>query len=169
MVTLPPKRDYALHVSSPGYLFYSDNFSLKDLNYADQPFLLNIPLHPLKAGEIVVLKNVFFDTDRFELLKESRIELDRLVSLLRNNPALSIEVSGHTDDQGSDEHNQELSANRARVVYEYLVSAAIPASRLKYRGYGEKNPVADNKTEEGRKQNRRTEFRVLNPSETGGN
>lgn len=162
MLTLPPKRDYALHVSCPGYLFYSENFSLTDVTYADKPYLINIPLQPVKAGEIVVLKNVFFETDRFELLPGSKIELDKLIQLLKINQEMKIEVSGHTDNQGTDEHNMDLSSNRARVVYEYLLAGGIPPTRLSFKGYGEKQPLADNTTEDGRKQNRRTEFKVLN-------
>lgn len=161
MVTLPSGRDYALHVSSPGYLFYSENFSIPDIRTTVEPVVYNIPLQPLQEGEEVVLRNVFFETDQYTLKPESRVELDRLVLLLKNNPKLRIEISGHTDDQGAEEYNMNLSANRARVVYEYLVSAAVEASRLAFKGYGETMPVASNTTEEGRKQNRRTTFRVL--------
>lgn len=164
LVTLPSGRDYALHVSSPGYLFYSENFSIPETRSGFEPVVYNIPLQPLQEGEEVVLRNVFFETDQYTLKAESQVELDRLVLLLRNNPKLRIEVSGHTDDQGTDAYNLSLSTNRARVVYEYLISAAVPASRLEYKGYGEKVPVAPNTTEEGRKQNRRTTFRVLKGS-----
>jgi outer membrane protein OmpA-like peptidoglycan-associated protein len=161
LVTLPTDKDFALHVTRKGYLFFSENISVKEGNYSNKPYLKDVPLQPVKSGEIVVLHNVFFETDRFELKPESFIELDRLVSLLKKNPDLRIEVSGHTDNVGSDQHNMELSQNRAKVVYDYLVGKLINPSRLRYKGYGETKPMSTNETEGGRKINRRTEFIVL--------
>ncbi len=161
LVTLPPDQEYALHVNRKGYLFYSENISMKSGHFSDKPFLKDIPLQPIKSGEIVVLNNVFFETDRFELKPESFIELDRLVYLLKNNPNIRIELSGHTDNIGSEKHNLDLSQSRAKVVYDYLISKSISAGRLQYKGYGESKPVSSNESEEGRRVNRRTEFVVL--------
>jgi outer membrane protein OmpA-like peptidoglycan-associated protein len=161
LLSLPTGKDYALNVSKPGYLFYSDNFALRGINTRATPFIKDIPLKKIKAGETVVLKNIFFDTDKYTLKSESLIELDRLVALLKANPSLRIEISGHTDNQGGAAYNVTLSKNRAKTVYDYLIGHGIDASRLAYEGYGLTRPVDTNATEEGRANNRRTEFRVL--------
>lgn len=160
LVSLQGNRDYALNVSCDGYLFYSENFSLKNQSNTE-PLLLNVPLQPIKAGSRVVLKNVFFDTDKYNLKDESKIELDKLVQFLIQNPAVKIELSGHTDNVGGKAKNQPLSANRAKAVYDFLIAKGIAATRLSHKGYADTEPVADNKTEAGRSQNRRTEFRIL--------
>ena len=108
-----------------------------------------------------MLNNVFFEVDKFELKEESKVELNKLVTFLKNNPTLVIELSGHTDNTGIKQKNFELSNNRAKSVWQFLISNGIDATRLTYKGYGDTQPVADNKTEAGRKLNRRTEFKVV--------
>lgn len=160
LVCLQGNTDYALNVSADGYLFHSENFALKNQSATD-PLVLNIPLSPLIAGERVVLNNIFFEVDKYDLKEESKVELGKLITFLKDNPTLSIELGGHTDNTGNKQNNLVLSTNRARSVYQYLVANGISASRLSYKGYGDSQPVADNKTEEGRRQNRRTEFKVI--------
>jgi outer membrane protein OmpA-like peptidoglycan-associated protein len=159
LISIPTGRDYALNVAAKGYLFYSENFSLKD-HQDKEPFLLNVKMKPIKTGNSVVLKNIFFETDSYTLKNESKAELDRLISLLKENPSMKIEITGHTDNQGDVNYNIELSRNRAKSVYEYLTTQDISQARLAYKGYGESKPVASNDTEDGRSQNRRTEFTV---------
>ena len=161
LVCLPTEKDYALNVSKDGYLFYSENFSLTGIHSNSDPFMKNIPLQPIKVGESVVLKNIFFDTDKFELKSESTAELEKLLDLLNKNPKLKIEISGHTDNQGDDKHNQTLSENRAKAVYDYLTNHGIVKERLTYKGYGKTKPIDKNDTEQGRANNRRTEFKVV--------
>jgi outer membrane protein OmpA-like peptidoglycan-associated protein len=103
---------------------------------------------------------VYFNTDKYDLLNDSKVELNKLVELLRANPTMKIELGGHTDNVGNKTYNQKLSENRAKAVFDYLVSQGIAASRLSYKGYGDTQPIADNSTEEGRALNRRTEFKV---------
>lgn len=160
LLSLPTGKNYALSVSRPGYLFYSDNFALQGDHPDSKPFIKDVPLQKIRQGEKVVLKNIFFDTDKYDLRPESLIELDKLVSLLKTNPTLHIEISGHTDNQGSAEYNLNLSRNRARAVYDYLISKNIGSDRLTYAGYGLTQPIDTNNTEEGRANNRRTEFKV---------
>ncbi|MFC4261347.1 OmpA family protein [Ferruginibacter yonginensis] len=107
-------------------------------------------------------KNVFFSTGSFKLLPKSFKSLDEVVTLLKADESLLIDVDGHTDAQGADDKNQTLSENRAAAVKNYLVSKGIAESRLKATGYGETKPVADNKTAAGRAKNRRTEMTVRN-------
>ncbi len=104
---------------------------------------------------------VLFDTGKSELRKEAGPELDSLIHFLQKYPEMRIGISGHTDDVGSDESNQELSDRRARAVQQYLVEHGIAATRLRYKGFGESKPVASNLTEAGRQANRRVECVVL--------
>jgi outer membrane protein OmpA-like peptidoglycan-associated protein len=160
LVPLPVGKDYAFNVNKGGYLFYSDNFSLKDKN-PETPFEKNIPLQPIEANASVILYNIFFDSKAYTLQPASVSELDKLVKLLQENPAMKIEISGHTDDVGSDKDNLLLSENRAKAVVKYLAEKGITATRLTAHGYGETQPIAPNDTEAGRAQNRRTAFKVL--------
>jgi outer membrane protein OmpA-like peptidoglycan-associated protein len=160
LVALPLAKNYALNVSKPGYLFHSENFTLKEKR-EDKPYTKNIELKRIKVGEKVILKNIFYATSKFNLLDESKSELKKLVDFLTKNSAIKIELGGHTDNVGSVALNQELSNNRAKEVYQYLVSNGIKAGRLSYKGFGANEPVATNDTEEGRAQNRRTEFKVI--------
>jgi outer membrane protein OmpA-like peptidoglycan-associated protein len=161
LLVLPTEKNYALNVSKDGYLFFSENFSLRGSTSQSKPFVKNIPLKPIRLGETVVLKNIFFDTDKFVLKDESLIELQKLLGLLQRNPNLKIEISGHTDNVGSAEHNLDLSRNRASAVYNYLIQKGIPGSRLTFAGYGFNQPIDDNNTDTGRANNRRTEFKVV--------
>lgn len=172
LTTLPIGKNYMYNVSRDGYLFYSENFSLKDFSLAtdqQKPFLLNIALQPLQhdttkawnVGERVVLKNVFFETDSYQLRPESYPELNKLTDLLNANPQLKIEIGGHTDSIGTASYNQKLSTERAKAVYDYLVQKSTSPDRLAYKGYGSSQPVAPNNTPEGRAINRRTEFVIL--------
>jgi outer membrane protein OmpA-like peptidoglycan-associated protein len=159
LAPLPVGKDYALHVNRKGYLFYSDNFSLKDHN-PGTPFEKNIPLQPLAANASIVLHNIFFDTKQYDLKPESVTELNKLVDLLQDNPGVKIEIAGYTDNVGTDKDNQLLSENRAKAVVKYLTEKGIAAARLSAKGYGENDPIADNSTEEGRAVNRRTVFKI---------
>lgn len=161
LVPLPIGENYALNISKDGFLFYSENFSLKNFENSGEPYLLNVALIPIKVGKGIVLRNVFFETDSYQLKAESNVELNKLVDFLKNNPTLNIEIGGHTDNVGGAEYNQTLSENRAKSVYNYLVSHGIDEARLQYKGYGLSEPIATNDTEEGRAQNRRTEFRII--------
>lgn len=160
LAPLPVGGDYAVHVGKPGYLFYSDNFSLKT-HHSDTPFEKNIPLQALSLNASVVLNNIFFDSNKYDLKPESRVELDRLVALLTDNPSMKIQIAGYTDNVGSDQANLVLSGNRAAAVVKYLTGKGVAAERLTSKGYGEADPVASNDTEEGRAQNRRTVFKVI--------
>ncbi len=161
LVCLPSKKDYALNIQKTGYLFHSENFSLKNPKGVLKNYQLDVPLEPIAVGNKVVLKNIFFETDSYELKPESRTELDKLIAFMRQNPKVKIEISGHTDTQGTAAHNKILSENRAKAVYNYLVQNSIDKTRMSYKGYGYDKPIATNDTEAGRALNRRTEFKVV--------
>ena len=165
LLCLPTGKQYALNVSRPKYLFYSEHFELKDPASAKNPVKKDIYLKPLKAGQSIVLNNIFYETDKFDLKPESKIELDKLVAFLNNNPKVSFEIDGHTDNVGGKDYNKNLSERRSKTVYDYLLASGIPASRMQYKGFGDTVPVADNSTEAGRAKNRRTEFKVVNVGE----
>ena len=158
LAVMPIGTSYALNVSADGYLFYSDHFELKDSVNRKKPLELIVYLEKIKKGINLTLKNIFFDTNKFELLPSSITELATLVELLNDNPSLTIEIQGYTDDVGSDDKNIELSRNRAKSVYDYLIARGIKPERLDYKGYGKSKPIASNSTEEGRQKNRRTSF-----------
>jgi outer membrane protein OmpA-like peptidoglycan-associated protein len=160
LVTLPVGKDYAFNVNRKGYLFYSDNFSLLK-NSPDSSFEKNIPLQPIEVNASVVLNNIFFDVNKFELQPQSQVELDQIVQLLKDNPTVRIEIGGHTDNAGKPADNLVLSNNRAKAVVTYLVGKGIAINRLVAKGYGESKPSAENTSEEGRAKNRRTEMKVV--------
>ncbi|HEV7782576.1 MAG TPA: OmpA family protein [Chitinophagaceae bacterium] len=160
LITLPVGKDYGFNVNHKGYLFYSDNFLMAGLS-PDSVYEKNIALQPIETNATIVLKNIFFDVNKFEIKPASQSELEKLVQLLTENPALRIEISGHTDNVGKPANNLLLSNNRAKAVVSYLVSKGIAVQRLTSKGYGETKPIAGNKTEEERGLNRRTEMKVL--------
>lgn len=161
LACLPAGKNYMLNVNKEGYLFYSDYFECKEANQKQNAFDLVIKLQQPKAGEKVILKNIFFDVNRFELKSSSFPELEKLVVFLKSQSTLRIEVSGHTDSTGDKKSNLILSESRAKSVRDYLISKGIPEGRITYKGYGDAKPMAENDTEAGRSQNRRTEFRIL--------
>jgi outer membrane protein OmpA-like peptidoglycan-associated protein/tetratricopeptide (TPR) repeat protein len=160
LATLIAGKNYGLNISKNGYLFYSANFSL--INHeAKDPFIITVLLSPIEVGKKVVLNNIFFDTNKFDIKPDSKAELQKLIEFLTLNPTVSIEISGHTDDVGNDQLNQTLSENRAKAVYQYLVSSNITATRLVYKGYGKTQPLVPNTSDDNRSKNRRTEFKII--------
>jgi len=172
LITLPTGKNYMLNINEKGYLFHSENFELTEKTTLAKPFLLKIDLVPIPKNlaisetekpqsKPIILKNVFFETASAALRPISLIELNRLKNLLDKNPNLTIQINGHTDNVGTEEDNLTLSTNRAKAVYSYLIENGIVESRLKFKGFGETEPIATNTTVEGRQENRRTEFVVL--------
>jgi outer membrane protein OmpA-like peptidoglycan-associated protein len=161
LVCLPINKNYLMNVSKNGYLFASENFSLKGLSDNLKSYEMNVPLTPIKAGEKVVLKNIFFETASFTLKEESKIELQKLKSFLVLNNTVTIEIGGHTDNVGDKKSNQILSENRAKAVYEYLIANEIEKERLTFKGFGDTMPIDDNSTDKGKANNRRTEFMIV--------
>lgn len=159
-ITLPVGKDYVFNVNRKGYLFWSDNFFMAS-NPSDSTYKKDIALLPIEKNASIVMKNIFFDVNKSELKPESQTELNKLIQFLNDNPTLKIEISGHTDNSGKPADNLELSNNRAKAVVNYLISKKISPFRLLFKGYGETKPLGDNKTEEGRALNRRTEMKII--------
>ncbi len=111
----------------------------------------------ISQDQNIVLQNVFFETDKWELIPTSFVQLDSLVDYLKKHPDLNIEISGHTDKTGSEPHNIQLSEARAQSVANYLTANGIDAGRIIAKGFGSSKPIADNDTQYGRAKNRRVE------------
>ncbi|KAB2869818.1 MAG: OmpA family protein [Bacteroidales bacterium] len=119
-------------------------------------------LELMKQGESIVLTNVFFDFDKYEILKTSYPSLDLIVQYLQKNTNIHILVTGHTDNIGGLDYNQKLSEQRAKSIVDYLISKGIDEKRLQYKGYGNQHPISDDKTKQGRAKNRRIEMQIIN-------
>jgi outer membrane protein OmpA-like peptidoglycan-associated protein/tetratricopeptide (TPR) repeat protein len=159
-VILPAGKDYGIAVEAPHYLFYSKHINIPFLDHYLE-IQDTVCLQKIKIGTTIVLRNVFFDVDKATLTNQSEAELQRLYEILKDNAHIKIQISGHTDSDGNDEHNLKLSDARAKAVVDYLLKKNIPVDRLKYKGYGETKPVAPNDTPENKHLNRRTEFEII--------
>lgn len=157
LAVMPLGSTYAFNAIADGYLFYSENFELNQAK-PGQPYVLEIYLEKLKPGANVVLRNIFFDTNKSELLPPSITELTNLLQLLQANTSVNIEIQGHTDNEGNAEANQALSVQRSKAVYDYLITNKVNPQRLTFKGFGATKPISSNDTAAGRQQNRRTSF-----------
>ena len=160
LVILPANKKYAFNASKENYILYSDHFE-PDLVKEEEPYLLDIFLEKIVMADSFILENIFFETGKSELLESSKYELNKILELLQTDSNLKVEIIGHTDNVGDEALNLNLSKKRARSVYDYLASKGIATQRLKSDGKGESEPISDNETEQGRQQNRRTEFKIL--------
>ncbi len=166
-VALPSGKNYGITIKVDDYLFHSENFDIpKGTKY--KKITKDIVVQPIEKGSKIVLNNIFFDFDKYSLRSESYLEIENVVELLKKYPNMVVELSGYTDNLGSDEYNQKLSENRAKAVFDVLVyKKGISAKRLNYVGYGESNPIAPNENADGsdnpenRQLNRRTEFKIV--------
>ncbi len=156
LVVLQPGKTYSITAEAPGYLFYSDDYTVVETK--DKRLRHDIALSPVASGKTRLL--IFFDFNSATLKHESIPELNRAVALMKAQPNMHVTVAGYTDSIGTAAYNQRLSEARAHSVVEYLVAHGIAPNRLTAVGYGESDPVADNGTEEGRARNRRVEFQV---------
>ncbi|HUC81404.1 MAG TPA: OmpA family protein, partial [Flavisolibacter sp.] len=161
-IVLPYEKNYSIHATADHFFAQSENLNLDSMVKAGYKEIhKDIYLVPVEIGAVIRLNNVFFDFDKWDLRAESYTELDRVVKLLKENPAIEIEMTAHTDSRGNDDYNFKLSDNRARSVMEYILSKGINANRITSKGYGETKPVAPNDTDENRQLNRRVEFVIV--------
>jgi len=166
VIILTPGRNYNITYEAVDYLYQSDNLKIDD-STAYQAISRPVELEPLKVGQKLVVRNIFFDSGKSELRPESKLELDKLVNLMQKFPELIVEISGHTNSAGNKEFNQKLSEKRAQSVAQYLVDKGIAAHRLRTIGYGDEHPTAKNYNENGSRNrqgmsmNSRFELKVL--------
>jgi OmpA-OmpF porin, OOP family len=161
-IVLPYDKNYMIRATADHFFAQSENLNLDSLVRSGLKLIhKDLYLMPIEVGQIVRLNNVFFDFDKWDLRPESFVELNHVVKMLKENPAIAIELGAHTDAKGSDTYNITLSHNRAKSCVDFILSKGIDASRVTWKGYGETVPVATNETDEGRQLNRRVEFKIM--------
>ncbi len=159
-VNLKKKDDLLITVKKQDHAFASAVVSVKDATFEKQPEPIKIQLDEAAKGSSFVLKDLYYNTNSADLKKESHIVIDEFAAYLKENPAVTIEIQGHTDNVGNASANQALSANRAYSVKAALEEKGIDGKRITAKGFGSSKPLADNISEEGRAKNRRTEFLI---------
>ena len=159
-IVLTKGAEYALYVSRPDYLFQSLSFNYTSGDHT-KPVEINIDLQKVKANAAIVLNNVFFEVNKYELKEKSATELEEVIKFLILNPVLQVEIGGHTDNSGAADYNLKLSEQRAQSVANYLTQNGIDAKRISQKGYGAQQPVKPNDSELNRQANRRIEFNVI--------
>jgi outer membrane protein OmpA-like peptidoglycan-associated protein len=163
---LVPGKNYNITYQSPGHLFYSENIEIPvKSNYYE--IYKPVTLDPITVGSKIILNNIFFDFDKANLRPLSNVELKNLVSLLKANPNMKVEIAGHTDSKGDDIYNQKLSEERAQAVVNKLIANGISPDQMTAKGYGKSMPYTSNKKMDGtdspygRQLNRRVELKII--------
>ena len=160
LVTLDKDEDVLVTVNGKGYAFNSTYINADDRAF-ESPSDLDFDLSKIEVGKAFKINNIYFSTDSFNLNKKAKIILNSFVEFLQANPSVRIAVHGHTDSDGDQLLNLELSTKRAEQVHNYLKDMGVEASRLQFKGFGETKPLQSNNSEEGKSANRRTEFFVV--------
>lgn len=165
-IRFPAGEMYGLRAEAEGKLSESQNLDLRDIK-SDKVIEGNdFNLDPIQVAAVaentsITLNNLFFDFDKAVLRPESFPELDRIVTLMTEKPTMQIEISGHTDNVGTDEYNMSLSQRRANAVVAYMKQKGMDSGRMTVQSFGESSPIDSNETAAGRKRNRRVEFKIL--------
>ncbi len=163
-ITHPEEAEYMLTMEKDGYVFKNVTITLPASGDEPQLITRTFELNRIREGFSSILRNIYFDFDKFSLKQESYTELNKLEGMLVTNPSMRIEIAGHTDYIGSEAYNQQLSVKRAGSVVDFLINKGISPTRLESKGYGKSRPIASNDDEvDGRALNRRVEFKILNP------
>ena len=165
-IRLPGGHLYGVRAEAKDKISENQNLDLTSITADRVIEHKDFDLDPIRVAAVeenisIVLNNIFFDFDKAVLKPESFPELNRIVDALKEKSGMQIEIAGHTDNIGTEEYNLSLSERRARAVISYLAEKGIPANRLKVVFFGESKPAATNDTNEGRKKNRRVEFKIL--------
>lgn len=160
---LPAGEIYGIRAEAEGFVAESVNIDLTNFDEEGEHTIdhKDLKLVPIEVEAVVVLNNVFFDFDKATLKSESFAELNRVVELLTNKAGIMIEVDGHTDATGPESYNMGLSERRAKAVANYIIDKGVDKARVTVKYFGESMPAADNGSVEGRKKNRRVEFKIL--------
>lgn len=156
-----PFGTYDLSGNKKGYMYNFIEGVVVTPEDVEEGVTQDIELLQFVIGAKIVLKNIYYDVAKATLRDESVAELDRLITIMEQNPTLKVEIGGHTDSDGSESYNQRLSQARAQSVVDYLLDASVVEDRLVAKGYGEVEPIAPNDNKENKQLNRRTEFKVL--------
>ena len=151
-------QEQTLQVTATGYLFFDTLFNTGS---STQERTMLIRMMPLTKDLVLQLRNIQFEYDSYELTESSSAELESIAQLLFMNPTLRIELSAHTDDQGSDRYNDKLSTMRGKAVEKWLLERGVDSKRIVAVGYGKRKPLVSNDSDEHRALNRRVEIKVL--------
>jgi len=165
-IRLPGGNMYGIRAEATDMISENQNLDLRDVTRDQVIEAKDFQLDPIGVSAVeedarIVLNNIFFDFDKATLKSESFPELNRVVSLMDDRSTMQIEIAGHTDATGTEAYNLQLSERRARAVVNYLIEKGIAANRISVVFHGEKDPVAPNTTPDGRRRNRRVEFKIL--------
>jgi outer membrane protein OmpA-like peptidoglycan-associated protein len=163
LLEISSNNEFLIRVGSKGFMNVEERVTLND--FEQNIILRSYYLEPLEIGKIFKLNSVLFERASSNLIDSSFAELDNVFRMLGDNPDISIELSGHTDNVGNARKNVELSTERVEVVRQYLIVKGINATRIKGKGYGGTKPIASNRNEETRRLNRRVEFKVVESQE----
>jgi peptidoglycan-associated lipoprotein len=164
---LDPESVYSVIGSKDSYFTNTEQVSTVGKKQSESMFVkLKLELERIVINKPIVLDNIYYDLDKYNIRADAALELDKLVQVMNDNPAISIELSSHTDSRAEDKYNDVLSQRRAEAAVNYIISKGVSASRIRAKGYGEHQLInrCGNKvkcTEEEHQQNRRTEFKVL--------
>lgn len=159
-IILPSGDNYGFSASKTGFLPISSSIDLTNLSSYDEK-VVDLKLVPIEKGASITINNVYFDIDKYDLRTESFVELNQLAKIIESNPTIKIEIAGHTDDQGQDAYNMDLSKNRANAVMAYLIKKGVAKDKISAIGSGESKPIVPNNSDENRQLNRRVEFKII--------
>ena len=160
-ITAAGTKDYRLSVEAEGFMFVNQTVKLNGVSDQEKVVTRTVEMRKLQTGMVSVLRNLYFDFDKATFKQDSYNELNKLERMMLQNPAMQVEIAGHTDVVGTKAYNMFLSRKRAEAVKDFLTKKGIDARRIKAIGYGTTKPLASNDDErEGRELNRRVEFKV---------
>lgn len=154
------KDDYLMVVKKENYSFSSTLIEPTKETF-EKPVEVNFEVKPIEAGKSVEINDIYYATASYQINQKSYAVLKEFAEFLKSNPTVKVEIRGHTDNVGSAQTNITLSNQRAKAVYDYLISKGVSQDKITYKGYGPNMPIADNNTELGRAKNRRTEFYIM--------
>lgn len=168
-IELAENTDYTFSASLAGYLTNSARFSTKgiakDPENPVQTFEIEIVLDKIYRDREIVLENIYYDYEKWDIRPDAEPTLNRLADVLRQNPVIRIQLGSHTDCRGNDAYNENLSQQRAESAVNYLIAKGVNPNRLSALGYGERQPIATcacaRCTEAEHQQNRRTTFKIV--------
>lgn len=165
-IHLPGGHLYGFRAEADGHISESQNLDLRDMSKDTTVEHKDITLAPIEIARIepdatIALNNIFFDFKKATLRPESFSELNRIVNLMKDNSGMTVEISGHTDATGPNDYNMWLSEWRAKAVATYLIQKSIEKERISVVFFGETKPADTNETKEGRRKNRRVEFKIV--------
>ncbi|MFY8036460.1 MAG: OmpA family protein, partial [Cyclobacteriaceae bacterium] len=168
-ISLPVGKMYGVRAEAKDHISTSQNLDLRKVTYGPvkQDIQLKpeemkpIEVTPIAENTVIPLNNIFFEFDKAVLASQSYPELNRIVTLMGERPAMKVEIAGHTDEVGAEDYNLKLSERRAKAVSQYLVEKGVAKDRITTTFFGESKPVDTSHTKEGNAKNRRVEFKII--------